>query len=338
MPLKITCSAPGKIILAGEHAVVHGYPAIVTTINKRSIVELIIKEKRTFTLILSNLEKSIHDNDWHRFVKKACNEFPLLGRAISLIQERFPEKINQECCVTNARGFEIKIHSKIPIGAGLGSSATISACLLQALLMMLNIDGDKQLLMELSHEAEKLFHSAPSGIDTTAAILGGVFLFQSEKLIDKINKIIDSDGIFLIADSKVPRNTGKMVMKVKKLLEKKPEFVTRRFEIMKNVALELWEILTSGKIIINEIGKKFTDNHVALRDLGLSTPELENIARISMDCGATGCKITGAGGGGTMLIAAPTRAKKVIIESLAARGFPAFPAQLENNGLISNKS
>src|SRR3989344_8359312 len=174
---KITFSAPGKVHLLGEHAVVYGKPALLATVGLR--VYVTISQGQS----IHPLQKTIHP-----IIKKY-----LRTKAIP--------------------PYQVQINSQIPIGAGLGSSAAISAAYIASLLTFLKAKWNLNLINQLTFEAEKVFHGNPSGADPATVIFGGLIWFRKEssdlKLIQQLpfsipNKLAKN---FVLINTGTPKET-----------------------------------------------------------------------------------------------------------------------------------
>lgn len=137
-PSALKVSAPGKIHLLGEHAVVYGKPALLATVDLR------------VTVIIS----------------QGQNNHPL--------KKIFEPIIKKELKIKTIPPYNLTINSDIPAGVGLGSSAALSSAVISALLLFLKIKWDLNLINKLAYEAEKVFHGNPSGADNKTVIFGGI--------------------------------------------------------------------------------------------------------------------------------------------------------------------
>ena len=274
--------APGKIILFGEHFVVHGNRAILGAIDKYATVT----SEKTNTeniLISSSLgQASIQkDQDVDKVEKKFRPFFYIAKQVIS--------KNNFN------KGISIKIESDIPIGAGLGSS---SACCVATAASILNLfdKSDEKEILELSIQAEKTIFANSSGADCTVSVHGGIIQYQKEEGFSKID--IENELNFLIIDSEQVHATDKVVAQVKKFKEEnssvfselcseEERLITIALDSMKNNDLET-------------IGKCMAQNQMYLEQIGVSNDTLLSITK-EIEKITFGAKITGAGDGGCII-------------------------------------
>ena len=274
--------APGKIILFGEHFVVHGNRAILGAIDKYATVT----SEKTNTeniLISSSLGQASIQKD--QDVDKVEKKF----RPFFYIAKQVIAKNNFD------KGISIKIESDIPIGAGLGSS---SACCVAATASILNLfdKSDEKDILELSIQAEKTIFTNSSGADCTVSVHGGIIEYQKEKGFSKID--IENELNFLIIDSEQVHATDKVVEQVKKFKEEnsniflelcseEERLITKALDSMKNNDLET-------------IGKCMAQNQMYLEQIGVSNDTLLSITK-EIEKITFGAKITGAGDGGCII-------------------------------------
>ena len=272
---KIRVSAPGKIHLLGEHAVVYGMPAILSAVNKRLFVE-----------IYYSVERRI-------FVDKIYKK-----QIISLLAI-LEKEIKRRTNIREIRPYSIEVKSEAPIGSGVGSSAALSASITAALLLLLKAPWDKKTIFDIAYEGEKFFHGNPSGGDLATVIEGGFLWFRKEfeflktfsSLPFKPHKNIKQ--FILINSGKPKESTREMVEKVAKLKKQFPQKVKSLFfsqeELTKNMALALKD--GDEESIINCIKM----GEYNLEKLGVVGRKARLIIRKIEKLGGA-AKISGAGG------------------------------------------
>ncbi len=265
----IKFSAPGKIHLLGEHSVVYGKPALLTTVDLRVTVTL--------------KSKTYNDTIVHMY---------------GMIKKVVEAIVKKHLKIKTMPPHQLTISSQLPIGAGLGSSAAISASCIAALLTFLKVKWDLNLINNLTYEAEKVFHGNPSGADNAAVIYGGLIWYRKEtdnlKLIQPLkikNPLLKN---FVLIHTGKPKETTKdMVTMVKKLSQKKPAILERFLKIQEQLTKELLEALEQRheKKLMSII--KMGENN--LEKIGVVSKSVMPIIRkIESSYGAS--KICGAGG------------------------------------------
>jgi len=277
--LKSIASAPGKIILFGEHFVVHGTKAILAAIDKRVTVTSIFTDNKTIKVNsqLGTIEVPISSS--HEEVKSEFRPFVYLANKI----------INSE---QNISGLEITIDSDIPIGVGLGSSSACCVAAAASISELFNELSSEEIL-KMSIEAEKTIFPDTSGADCTVCTYGGMIEYPS---IEKIHNTFDLN--LLIANSMIPHNTKNSVEKVNKFKENDEE----RFSQLCDLETKLIdEVITAMKNNdATTFGLKMSENQKYLEEIQVSNDTLRDMIN-SLSEISLGSKITGAGDGGCVI-------------------------------------
>lgn len=152
MKKRVKVSAPGKIILSGEHSVVYGCPAILAAIDRRLSVG--VEKTRGGLEIVSGEPPD------------------LVKHAFKKTKEVFREKIG--------KGLKITIDSQIPVGRGLGSSAALAVAVTGAIFKLVNQSWSEEKINKIAYEIEKKQHGNPSGGDNAVSTHGGFLWFRKE--------------------------------------------------------------------------------------------------------------------------------------------------------------
>jgi len=318
---KVVASAPGKVILYGEHSVVYGEPAIAIALSKRAYAT--VYPLSTSTIEIDAVNYGIRA------------EFPQERKITDLKRKKL--KILQpiwEACLqvleyTNTKqGLKLRIESEIPRGAGLGSSAAVAVSTIMAVSTLLGAELPLQTISKLAYEAEKIVHETPSGIDNTIATFGGGILFKKGN-ITKIN--VKENIPLVIGDTGIERITKRLVLKVKSLKKKYDDIVT---SIIKSIGLiipEALKALTEGDLLT--LGELMNINQGLLDALGVSTREISRLIYAARIAGAYGAKLTGAGGGGCIIALAPPEKQKAIAEAIEKEGGKSLITKISIRGV-----
>ena len=259
--------APGKVILTGEHAVVYGFPAIAMPISLGVTISIEYADGPSF-----------------------CPQAHLDRRLWTAMRTLIPED-----------GYKISIHSSLPLGRGMGSSAALSVALVRAMAKL----KQRQITLEEECTAamrmEKVFHGNPSGLDHTVSALGESIYFHKTSVGIKWSPLAVPDLKFLVIDSGTAGSTAEMVAKVARHSHEQSTT-----NILKEIGATTVSIHNSLKYgDIEETSRLCLHNHTLLRDLGVSTPVLDLLVEESMNMGAWGAKLSGSGGGGIVLTFGP---------------------------------
>ena len=274
--------APGKIILFGEHFVVHGNRAILGAINKYATVTT-EKTNTDNILISSSLgQSSIQKDEDVSNVEKKFRPFFYIAKQVI-------EKNNFE------KGITIKIESDIPIGAGLGSSSACCVAAAASILNLFNITDEKEVL-ELAINAEKTIFPNTSGADCTVSVSGGIIEYQKEKGFSKIET--ENEFNFIIIDSEQVHSTDKVVERVRKFKENNSDVFTELCSEEERLIAKALDSMKKNDL--ETIGKCMAQNQMFLEQIGVSNDELLSITK-EIEKITFGAKITGAGDGGCII-------------------------------------
>jgi mevalonate kinase len=283
-------AASGKVILLGEHVVVHGEPALVAGLDRGVRV---------------TVQPAAGPE-----VPKAANEG--LERAVA----RACELLGFE------RGsFAIDVAGDLPIAMGLGSSAALAVALVRALAASGGEELADAAVARHAHEIERLFHGTPSGVDGTAATYGGVLWFEAGPPSRHERVALARPLVLLVLLSRTPHSTARTVGGLRERAAAAPEVFAPVFAAIGALVRSARGALERGEAKL--LGDLMTMNHGLLRALGVSTAELDALVDAALACGALGAKLTGAGGGGAV-IALPDGDPDALRARLAGRGVDGF--------------
>ncbi|MFX0134235.1 MAG: mevalonate kinase [Candidatus Hodarchaeota archaeon] len=318
--ISCTTSAPGKCILVGEHAVVYGTKAIVTALNLRAYTSIDpISEKKIV----------IEANDY-----KLYKEFPYLAE-IKFDNKFLPLKPIINCCqmMINKfklnKGMKLKIWSEIPPSAGLGSSAAVSVAIVKAIGTAFDLNLNDNEISQLAFEIEKIVHTKPSGIDNFICSHGGCIQYSKNEEIKRVE--LPKNFPLIICNSKKPRNTRVLVEKVAKLHEDFPIITEKIFDAIDLLSVKALKSLKNSDLI--KLGEIFNLNQGLLEALGVSTDFLSQLIYIARKKGAYGAKLTGAGGGGCIIVISPKNKQNNIITALKKIGGVPILTEFSQDGV-----
>ena len=286
-------SAPGKVILFGEHAVVYKRPALAVPVNQvRAEVEVLESDQPGVRIhapgigLTTDLASLPHDHPVGSVILKTL----------------------QALCISPLPNISITIESTIPVAAGLGSGAAVSVALVRALSSFLFQSLTNEQINELVFETEKLHHGTPSGIDNTVITYNMPVYYLKENPIETFKP--GKPFTIVIGDTGVPALTKESVGDVRRLWLRDQN----RFEAIFN---EVAQISTMARRVIESgrpelLGELMDHNHEFLQQMTVSSPELDMLVDTARKSGALGAKLSGGGRGGNMIaLVEPASAESV---------------------------
>lgn len=385
-------SAPGKVIVFGEHAVVHGKAAMAAAISLRSYLHVttLSKSHRTIRLVFPDIGLDhtwdIDELPWNVFGKN--HKKPRYYDLVTSLDQTLVEAMQPfiSAVSPNEQGEKRKIHqaaassflylylslqqpttpaaiwvlrSTLPIGAGLGSSASICVCMSAALLKQIHVlsgphpdqpEEEVEIQLERINRwafvGELCIHGNPSGVDNTVSTRGKAVLF---KRVDyskppQATPVNDFPELpLLLINTKQPRSTAVEVAKVGALKKKYPDVTEKTLDSIDQVTMSAYNLITSddfdpqSETNIEHLGDLFRMNHGLLVSLSVSHPKLEHIREMVDYANIGWTKLTGAGGGGcaiTLLKNGVEQAQLSEMQSqFAQAGFEEYKTTLGGDGV-----
>jgi mevalonate kinase len=305
-------SAPGKVILFGEHFVVYGVKAILCAINKRITVTAEEISERKISII-SNIGKlELEPNEPISEITSPLKPFYYLANKI--IQDK-------------NSGIKIQVESEIPLGVGLGSS---SACCVAGAAAISKLFGNnsKEEILKLAIEAEKTIFQNTSGADCTVCTFGGLMEYDKEKGFSKIES--EPNFHLVIANSNVEHSTEKVVAEVRKFKESNEEEFSKLCSEESALVENVLKLLKENDI--KGLGEKVTQNQEFLETIGISNDKLRDMVQIGK-ASSYGSKITGAGGGGCIFALTDESNLENTIKGFKDKNFECFSVKIDFKGL-----
>jgi len=321
--LEVTASAPAKLILFGEHFVVYGKPAIVMAINRRAYIKAKTRKDGKIHIRSVNLEISgLFENSKFTPISGGFEAKEKL-EPIRVVAEKIFEKSGRKF------GVDIEVDSKIPVAAGLGSSAAVAAAAAMALSRLADLEISKDEIFEITYEAEQLVHGTPSGIDPAITTYGGIILFKK----DEKPRRLDVNYVLplVVGDTGLERCTGDLVARVRRNREKYPSIIDPVIEAGGRTAERAVEALENADL--ETIGELMNINHSLLSAVGVSHERLDRLVNAARLAGALGAKLTGAGGGGCMIALAREEVLEHVALAIEQAGGIPFVAEKTAEGV-----
>ena len=292
-------TAAGKVILLGEHAVVYGKHAVA----------LPIADAVTADVKVSKQASTVSVPAWNIRDQLVTNDASGIGAAVSLIQ--------RDLGIADSH-FAIRLHSRLPRAMGLGSSAAFAVAILRAFDAELGLGLDNAKINAIAFACEKLAHGTPSGIDNTIATYGHAMLFRRAESLE-LEELHPVEPVpLVIACSSKSGLTREQVAGVRRRRAQSRAQYDAVFEQMD--ALSLAGAAALARADYAELGMLMNVCHGLLNAIEVSTPELEGMVGVARAAGAAGAKVTGSGGGGSIVALCPGAVEDVR-KALEAAGF-----------------
>jgi mevalonate kinase len=291
------------VIISGEHFVVHGATAIAAATERKVRAEATRSDRLS---ISSNLR----DPD-------------ALKPARRVVESLYKSRKAQP-------RVSISIASEIPEGAGLGSSAATMVAVAGAVSALEGWGLEGADLARAAEAGERLVHGNPSGVDATTSALGGVLLFTRGSGPSPIS--LPTPVFLLVASSGRKRNTGRLIKRVSGMKEAYPSLFAGLCESASLVSALCAEALVKGDVLT--LGRLMTYNHAVLGRAGASNKRLDRLVDLCLSSGCIGAKLTGAGGGGSVVAVPPVDSQKAraVSEKLQREGYEAFFTKVPTTG------
>jgi mevalonate kinase len=297
-------SGYGKVILFGEHFVVHGVPGIVSAIDSTTDAEV------------KKIGTGIQVKD-ERKTAKGYSEEKRLQQLESI------DRMLKALGINPKTPLSIWIGGTLPGFSGLGASAASSVAIARAIAEELGMNVPDERINQVAYEAEKAYAGNPSGIDNTAATYGGLMWFQKNMSggPDFVEKVKTPKPVEIVIGStgKVA-NTKAMVAGVAKRKRQNPQKYDPLFKRAEDIAIEGREALEVGDL--KKVGALMNENHTLLQSIEVSSRELDLLVDIARKHGAYGAKLTGGGGGGCMVALTPGKElQEKVAKAIESKGF-----------------
>ena len=308
-------SAPGKIILFGEHAVVYGRPALAVPVTQVQAMATVSATSRPGIWI------EAPDIGLASELSRLAPDHPLAA-VINSVFSALPPPVSPPIFKENgggSGGATIRVTSTIPVASGLGSGAAVSVAIIRALSAFLGQPLPDERVSALAYEVEKLHHGTPSGIDNTVVTYAKPVYFvklpspPGSGAGGEVETLrVGAPFTIVIGDSGLSASTKESVSDVRKLWEADQPSLEKVFDEVGEIVQKARRAIETGDI--PALGPLMDKNHKLLQEMTVSCPELDRLVEAARKSGALGAKLSGGGRGGNMIaLVRPDKAEPVAV-------------------------
>jgi mevalonate kinase len=327
-----TSSAPAKVYLFGEHAVVYGEPAVPCAIERRATVTVERRDDSQLRVQARDLTLDGFTVTWGGRTDSRPDvdvPTPLVEAAMGYIDGAIEQAL--DAAGRTGVGFDITVESEIPLGAGLGSSAAVVVAGIDAATRELGVELDPATVADRAYQVEyEVQDGEASRADTFCSAMGGAVRVQG----DDCRRVHDVPTLpFVIGYDGHSGDTGELVAGVRALKDE--------YEFAADTVETIGDIVRAGESAlknedIEEVGRLMDFNHGLLSALGVSARSLDAMVWAAREADAAGAKLTGAGGGGCIVALDRTEQTKTALEYTPGCE-TAFRAELDTEGVRSER-
>jgi mevalonate kinase len=299
-----TASAPGKVILFGEHAVVYGQPAIAVPVMQ-------VCARATLTPNIPGPSGEVRvlapDVELDALLEQLAPDNPI-GAALRGVKSAL--EVGQLPACT------LKVTATIPVASGLGSGAAVSVAVIRALAGFLGTPLPDERVSALAYEVEKIHHGTPSGIDNTVVTYARPVYFIKGSPVETFSAT--HPFTIVIGDTGLPAPTRESVGDVRAAWQADPHTYERLFAAAGSIAKTARQAIEGGHP--EWLGPLMDENHELLGEMGVSSPELDRLVGAAKDAGALGAKLSGGGRGGNMIALVEAGQADLVAQALRNAG------------------
>ncbi len=308
-------------MLSGGHAVVFGWPAIVTAVNQRIFVT--VKENGTdvFHLDAPDLGLIAYAKTIDTLGKK---ELPKSVRFIEILYKNFLLKYPQK------KGIVVTTRSDFSSTFGFGSSSAATVAFAKALTELYGLQLTNTQLFEMCYETVLEVQGVGSGFDIASAIWGGALYYKKNPTVVKP---IDTNNLpILVCYTGIKADTPTLVRMVESQYDADREKITRIFNQVGDVSEDLLQILSHHDT--TRLGELFTTHQEQMEVLGVSSTKIEALIAAAIEAGSLGATLSGAGGGDCILVVTPEGQREKIVKALEAAGGEIMRVEIGATGVV----
>ena len=307
---KITVSAPGKLMLLGEHAVLYNRPCIVTAVGQRMKATVELINEPVFQLNAPDVQVINYKKPMSNLGKE---DIPKGAKFVEIAVTNF---IDSRFRGNDIVGVRIQTQSEFSSQFGFGSSSASTVCVIKALSELTGKKLTNKQIFDLAYKTILDIQGKGSGFDVAAAIYGGTLYFVTGgKVIEPLNL---KSLPLIIGYSGIKADTVTLINEVSKKIKEYPKIIDNIFTHVQQL------VILARKKLLNKdfraLGELINFNQGYLASLGVSSGKLEAMIHAARNAGAYGAKLSGAGGGDCMICLAPPEKTKAVKKAIESTG------------------
>lgn len=296
-------TAPAKVILAGEHAVVYGHAAVACPVRN-------LQARVRITAAAPGAGLRIDARDLGRVGRLSTQDAALQPLA-QVVQDTLTR-----VALPSEPDWILRIQSRIPVARGLGSGAAVACATVRAVAQAAGKALDRADVNALVWRSEERLHGTPSGIDNQTVVHDRPLLYRKGR--PPVFFDVRTDLTFLLADTGVAAPTSESVKAVARLRAAHPDRVETWMREIGDIGQAVCAALRENRPAA--LPGLLNRNQALLRQLNVSAAANENLIRAALDAGALAAKITGAGMGGQVLVLVGREGRAALVQALRKAG------------------
>jgi mevalonate kinase len=324
----VTISAPGKLMLFGEHAVVYDRPCLVTAVDQRMRATVELIETPELQIEAPDVQVMGYGK---AMVDLGEGEIPKGAKFVEFAVKHFMEEIPLNLMTKG--GIKITTQSEFSSQFGFGSSSASTVCVIKALAQLSEKKLSNKKIFTLAYKTVLAIQGKGSGFDVAAAVYGGTLYFVTGGKV--ITPLTIPSIPLLVGYSGVKADTVTLINQVKERANKYPQVIEGIYDAMEMIVPLAKEAIERADW--QTVGELMNINQGYLSSLGVSSGKLEGMIFASRDAGAYGAKLSGAGGGDCMIMLAPEDKVKAVKEGIRKAGGENIHVQTNAEGVRVEK-
>lgn len=308
--MSLISTAPGKIIVTGEYVGIFGEPVTLTTVNLHTKTKISLTDNETIVISSDRFPGQLNKTKTNELLdlwEAALGDYQkyLVAKDVGYLSKYRKEKLGPitlavACAISNLKnvnikmGLNVEVTSILPVGSGLGSSASVCASIIGGIFAIFDIALERSDLNEMTFAVEKILNGSPSGADNSAVVYGGWLRFQREGNKMNVSEIVglgEVNNWWLIDGGRPEETTLELISKVLDLNKNNPDKVKELVKRDRKITEQVQEEIKRGDLTPEFL----KESQTVLEEFGVIGERGKKIIRAIENCGGK-AKVSGAGG------------------------------------------